>query len=86
MIAVAKNLGEAPLFYGELVPHDDGTVSVKRADGKYASQQPTAGHPYAAAYGLFGWVDSVGEWEKAKLRGQIITFSVNGELFGYCWY
>lgn len=85
MIAVAKNLGEAPLFYAELVPNEDGTVSFLTANG-FASQQPTAGNPYAAAYGFFKFVPQKQAWERAELKGAIVTFTVNGERFGYCCF
>lgn len=87
MIAIAKNLGEPPIFYcARLAPNDDGTVTCVMPDGKNASQQPTAGRPYAAAYGLFTFVSNNAAWERAELHGQIITFSANGERFGYCWF
>lgn len=85
MIAIAKNLGEKPICYGELITNDDGTVSVLTDKG-FASQQPTAGHPYEAAYGLFQYVPQKGPWEKAEKNGLVVTFSVNGERFGYVAY
>jgi len=87
MIAVAKNLGEKPLFYcTRLAPNDDGTVTAVMLDGTHASQQPTAGQPYDAAYGLFKFVTNDGPWEHAEQHGQILTYSVNGERFGYIWF
>jgi len=87
MIAIARNLGEKPLFYcTRLAPNDDGTVCCVNVDGKNASQQPTAGNPYAAAYGSFSWTTNNGPWERAELRGQIITFTSNNERFGYVWF
>jgi hypothetical protein len=87
MIAIAKNLGEAPLFYCDrLAPNDDGTVTAVMADGSHASQQPTAGQPYASAYGLFRFSTNNGEWERAELHGQILSYTVNNEKFGYVWF
>jgi hypothetical protein len=87
MVAIAKNLGEPPLFYCvRLMPNDDGTVTAVMADGTHASQQPTAGQPYAAAYGHFKFVANNNAWERAELHGQILSYTVNGEKFGYCWY
>jgi hypothetical protein len=87
MIAIAKNLGEAPLFYCDrLMPNDDGTVTAVMADGTHASQQPTAGQPYEQAYGVFQFVPQNAAWERAELHGQILSYTVNDEKFGYVWF
>ena len=87
MIAIAKNLGEPPLFYADSFENQsDGTVLVKK-NGLNASQQPQTGS-YQAAYGSFTFVPQSpeGGWERATLNGQIISFKANGVGFGYCWY
>lgn len=83
MVAVARNLGEKPLFYAELITNADGTVSFKLPSGKFASQQPTAGQPYENAYGYFKFVSNCDAWERGELKGAIVAFTVNGERFGY---
>lgn len=86
MIAIAKNLGEAPIFYCDrLAPNDDGTVTAVTKDGN-ASQQPTAGQPYESAYGRFNFVPQNAAWERATLNGAILSYTVNGEKFGYVWF
>lgn len=87
MIAIAKNLGEAPLVYIErFQPLDNGKYLAVGKDGQHVTQQPTAGHLYTAAYGLLTWSTDSGEWQQCELEGQIVAFTVNGEKFGYVWF